>query len=125
MSGRKHTQKKNRLVVQFKSQTFAASGDEMHAFALHPDLRKVFILRQKHNTLHCLEKKTTHTEMKLQYFSHMRSTKRFYFIILCYSNKTFSQFYLIDRYSSLGFPTLQVPHCTDLVSARTTNKAQN
>lgn len=35
------------------------------------------------------------------------------------------QSYLIDRYSSLGFPTLQVPHCADLVSARATNKHQH
>lgn len=30
--------------------------------------------------------------------------------------------YLIDRYSSVGFPTLKVPHCADLVSARAANK---
>lgn len=53
------------------------------------------------------------TGIKLWYFSQRTNIFQF------------SQSYLIDRYSSLGFLTLQVPHCTDFVSARTTNKAHN
>lgn len=60
----------------------------------------------------------------------MMSTKRFD-LLGCYSNKTLAStskegisfsFYLVDRYSSLGFLGLQIPHSTDLISARTTSK---